>query len=140
MATVGTRSDMNLRSVEPEIGNIVRAALEAAPPWLDFAVISGRRRVEDQQLLWFKGRNRGGVIVKLELVVTYKDGIEKLSRHQSGRAVDIAAYEKGKITFDQREISARAGYIIGFAAARGIKLTGGVKWDWDVGHIESFSR
>lgn len=136
MATVGTRSDKNLRSIVPDIGAVIRAALEAAPPWLDFAVISGRRSVFDQQLLWFKGRNKGGTIVKLEEVVTYCDGIIKESNHQSGHAADIAAYENGKITFDEREVTARAGYIIGFALARGIVLTGGIKWDWDLGHLE----
>ena len=135
MAIVGTRSEKNLISVTPELGDIVRAALEAAPPWLDFAVISGRRSIEEQQALWSKGR-QGDVIIHPEEVVTYRDGIRKKSRHQFGQALDIVAYEEGSITWDQREVSARAGYVIGFAAARGIKLTGGAKWDWDLGHLE----
>lgn len=136
MATIGIRSSRNLDSVHSEIGAVVRAALEAAPPWLDFAVISGFRTVVEQGMLWDKGRDKHGEIIRLEEVVTYKDGTFKRSRHQSGRAVDIVAYEDGKITWDEREVAARAGYIIGFALARGIKLTGGIKWNWDLGHVE----
>lgn len=141
MAKIGERSQRNLDSVHPVLGDVVAAALQQAPAWLDFAVICGKRSSVEQQALWYKGRDYAGAVLKREEVVTYRDGINKKSNHQvqadgHAYAIDIVAYERGLMTWDERENAARAGYIIGFAAAQGIKLTGGVKWDWDLGHIE----
>jgi hypothetical protein len=123
-------------SVDPLLADAVRRALESAPKWLDFVVISGRRTAEQQHALWQKGRDADGGIVNLSEVVTYKDGIDQMSRHQFGNAVDIVAYEKGGITWGSRENFIRAAYVAGFAAARGVRLTGGFKWGWDPGHLE----
>jgi len=136
MAGVSKRSKKNLESVDPEIGDVVLAALKDAPIWLDFAVISGTRTAEEQAALFRKGRNEPGEIV------TYKDGYQRRSRHQpeppktKGEAIDIAAYKSGSITWDETETAAVAAYIIGYAKARGVDLTGGVEWGWDYGHIE----
>ena len=136
MATVGKRTARVIETVEPSLGGAIRRALEAAPDWLDFACTSGGRTETMQQALWSKGRDAKGDIVDESLVVTYKDGIEKLSRHQGGNAIDIVAYRGGKPTYDEHEGSLRAAYVMGFLAANGIETTGGVKWGWDQGHIE----
>jgi len=136
MAKVSARSRLNLDSVDPALGQVVLQALQAAPPWLDFAVISGRRTREEQQALWRTGRDASGMIVDTDAVVTFKDGINLRSRHQSGRAVDIVAYVDGQISWDPRDNEKCSAYVIGYAAARGIKLTGGIEWGWDHGHIE----
>lgn len=141
MATVGTRSKKCLDSVHPTLRDVVTEALLAAPPWLDFAVISGLRTAREQAALYSQGRDEHGNVVHPEKVVTHRDGVLKKSNHQAqadgeGHAIDIAAYENGKLTWDEAETAARAGYIVGFAASRGIKLAGGLKWDWDLGHIE----
>lgn len=135
MGKVSRRSEACLATVDPELADAVLCALLAAPKWLDFAVISGLRSAEEQRALWQKGRDENGGIISLARVVTYKDGLHQQSRHQFGRAVDIVAY-KGGITWDERENYIRAAYIAGFAAARGVRLTGGFKWGWDPGHIE----
>lgn len=136
MANVSSRSERCLQSVDPELGDVVRKALLAAPAWMDFGVISGLRTVDEQQALWKKGRDANGDIVDRDEVVTFKDGIHQKSRHQFGNAVDIAAYKDGRITWDRKITAIRAAYIIGFAAAHGVRLTGGAKWEWDEGHIE----
>lgn len=141
MATVGERTRRKLSTVHPTLRDIVTEALEQAPPWLDFAVTWGQRSTRQQQDLWFQGRDADGNIVDERKVVTYCDGIIKKSNHQAhddgqAYAIDIVAYENGKIVWDERETTARAAYIIGYAAARGIVITGGVKWDWDLGHLE----
>ena len=136
MATVSDRSRRNIESVDARLGDVVLAALEAAPAWLDFAVISGLRTAEEQQELWRKGRDELGNVVDRDAVVTFKDGIHQKSRHQSGRAVDIVAYVDGKISWKEEHNLRVASYVIGFAAARGVKLTGGAKWGWDHGHVE----
>lgn len=134
MATISGRSRQNLDSVHPELGLAVTQALRHAPGWLDFGVISGKRTVEEQQELFAKGRDADGNIVGD--VVTYADGLHKKSRHQSGRAIDIVAYVKGEVSWDEDEIAKRAAYILGFARAKGLRLTGGLYWGWDLGHLE----
>lgn len=136
MAQLGLKTKRILGTVDPELEAVVIAALLAAPPWLDFAVISGKRTASEQNALWEKGRDGFGTIVDKKKVVTYKDGYVKKSRHQGKKAIDIVAFVKGKPNWSKSALSAVAGYIIGFAAARGVGLTGGLKWNWDIGHIE----
>ena len=142
MATVGKRSAQCLETVEPDFAEAVTDSLIAAPDWLDFAVISGMRERSEQALLFQKGRDLDGNVIDSAAVVTWRDGVMRLSRHQDqdgdgyGEAIDIMAFVGGRGTFDEREIEKRAAYIIGFCAARGIKLDGGVRWGWDQGHLE----
>ncbi|MCP4900906.1 MAG: M15 family metallopeptidase [bacterium] len=136
MAGVSARSEKCLRSVDTELGDVVRRALQAAPAWLDFAVVSGLRTTEEQQALFRKGRDVNGTITDRRKIVTWKDGVIKKSRHQSGKAVDIVAYVDGVIDWSEKPNLAVAAYVIGFAAAHGVKLVGGVKWKWDYGHVE----
>jgi hypothetical protein len=142
MAKAGKQTRSVLKTVGPNMGEAILEALEAAPDWLDFSVISGRRTREEQQDLWFQGRNEDGDVVDADLVVTFLDGIILLSSHQDrdgtgyGEAVDIAAFVGGRPTWDKLEVVKRAAYIVGFLAARGITVTGGVKWGWDEGHLE----
>jgi len=136
MASVSQRSESCLQSVDPVLGDVVRQALIAAPPWLDFAVISGKRTAEEQRALWQKGRNANGDIVDASAVVTHKDGARKPSRHQTGKAVDIVAFRDGQISWKAEDNYIVAAYVAGFAAACGVRLTGGVRWRWDAGHLE----
>lgn len=135
MAKVGKRSADCLATVNNDLAWAIRLALEAAPVWLDFAVISGLRTVEEQRALWQKGRDVDGNTIDRSKVVTFKDGIHQRSRHQFGNAVDIVAYPDG-ISWNENDMRSCAAYIVGFAAARGIQLTGGIKWGWDFGHLE----
>lgn len=137
MARIGIRSNTCLDSVDCVLGGVVREALRDAPDWLDFGVISGRRSSAEQQALFAKGRDENGEVTDPDKVVTYRNGISTPSRHQSGEAVDIMAFlPSGRGTFDERQTEKRSAYIIGFAAARGVALVGGVKWGWDAGHLE----
>ena len=52
----------------------------------DCTVIYGMRTEAQQKALYAKGRTKPGNIV------TYKDGVNKKSKHQSGRAVDVVPY------------------------------------------------
>lgn len=136
MAKISARSEACLQSVNSRLADVVRRALEAAPDWLDFVVISGLRTAEEQRALFAKGRDEEGLIIDQSKVVTYKDGVNQRSRHQSGNAVDIVAYKKGGITWNERENYIRAAYVVGWAAAHGVRLTGGIKWGWDPFHLE----
>lgn len=139
MATIGKRSETCLESVKPVLRSVIRDALLAAPEWLDFAVICGKRTDEEQHARWLQGRDENGNVTDGRKIVTYHDGFEKRSKHQDGEAVDIVAYSHGNADWSEKATAARAAYIIGFAMARGIRLSGGVKWGWDFGHIEVLS-
>jgi LAS superfamily LD-carboxypeptidase LdcB len=52
----------------------------------DCTIISGLRTMKEQKDLYAKGRTDDGDIV------TYKDGIDRQSNHQSGMAVDAVPY------------------------------------------------
>ena len=52
----------------------------------DCSVVSGLRTTEEQQALYGKGRWLPGEIV------TFRDGIERRSNHQTGNAVDVIPY------------------------------------------------
>jgi len=52
----------------------------------DCTVICGMRTQEEQKELYAQGRYKPGNIV------TYKDGIERRSKHQVGLAVDVVPY------------------------------------------------
>ena len=142
MAKVGPRTERLLLTVEPEFADVVRHAMLAAPDWLDFAVVSGKRTTEEQQELFAQGRDENGEIVDQSLVTTYRDGVEVLSNHQDhdgngyGEAIDIVAFVNGRPDFREMFVMRVAAYVVGYAKARGLDLTGGVKWMWDVGHLE----
>ena len=55
----------------------------------DCSVVSGLRSLEEQQALYAKGRYAPGEIV------TFKDGIDRRSKHQTGQAVDVIPYPEG---------------------------------------------
>jgi len=140
MAKVGKRSQAKLNSVSKRLGDVVGDALWAAPGYLDFAVISGTRTAEEQALLYAIGRKETGA--RNVPTITNCDGYKKKSRHQppigqeKGQAVDIASFKGNTISWDDTDTAAVAAYVIGFAKAQGIDLTGGVAWGWDFGHIE----
>lgn len=142
MARVSRRSDEVLATVEPAFANALRDALVDAPDWMDFGYISGMRTEKEQAALFAKGRDRDGNVVDESQVVTWRDGVVRLSRHQDrdgngyGEAVDIMAFEGGRGSFDVEKVSTRAAYIVGYCAPRGIAVTGGVRWGWDQGHLE----
>jgi len=52
----------------------------------DCTVICGLRTQEEQQKLYAKGRYEPGNIV------TYKDGVDRRSKHQDGTAVDVVPW------------------------------------------------
>lgn len=76
----GSRSEENLLMVEKDTDRLCRLALEYTTQ--DFSIIDGFRTADEQSKLYSKG-------------VTELDGINKLSAHQSGLAIDIIPYASG---------------------------------------------
>ena len=70
------------------------------------------------------------------------DGYTKLSKHQSGRAVDIFAYLHGKASWDKEHLAIIAGVVLSVANQKGIPIRWGGTFGsddfkgWDYPHFE----
>jgi signal peptidase I len=82
MAKFSKTSLDRLATVHPDLQTLFHKVIES---W-DCTIVSGFRTDEEQQELYARGRTEDGDIV------TYKDGIVKKSKHQSGLAVDAVPY------------------------------------------------
>ena len=91
----------------------------------DCTVVSGLRTQEEQQELYAQGRTKDGNII------TYKDGIERRSKHQEGLAVDVVPYPE---MYDVEALRDFGNFVKGVAAVlRGSGvITHDVSWggDW----------
>lgn len=140
MPQFGKRSLKQINTVHQDLATILHYAIQV----YDFSVISGKRTAEEQFNLFKKGRVKIGdswVITDRSKVVTYKDGINSKSNHQSGRAVDLMPYPSGYK--DQKEFFQLAGVIKGVAGI--LKKYGSIEheiewgydlWSWDEGHFQ----
>lgn len=97
--------------------------------WFDCTVIYGHRTREEQARLYAQGRTAPGKIV------TQKDGVEKLSKHQGeggeppSLAVDVVPYPVD--WQDEERMVYFAGFVIGVAKMKGIAVRWGGDWDSD---------
>ena len=89
MNTPAYRTAQTLAGVQPEVAMRVARVLERlATSGHQCVAYSGRRTLQQQQILYAQGRTRPGPIV------TNCDGIKRVSPHQDGRAVDCAWWER----------------------------------------------
>ena len=135
MPYYGNKSSINLNTAETDLVVLFNEVIKE----FDNSIIYGHRSAELQFELFKKGRreNANGewVIINKKKVVTFKDGIKKLSRHNKvpSEAVDAAPYP---IDWDDTN---RMYYFAGFvmATAKSLKregrMTDDITWggDWD---------
>ncbi|WP_271311779.1 M15 family metallopeptidase [Yersinia intermedia] len=109
-----TRSENNLKGVNPALVKVVRRALELST--VDFIVIEGLRTVERQQQLYAQGRTTAGKIVTWTMK----------SKHIDGNAVDLLP-----VTGWDNLASFKAVSKAMFQAASelGVKITWGADWN-----------
>lgn len=110
---------------------------------IDFSVVRGLATPEEQFEIFKKGRAViGQKWVITGDVVTYKDGYEKLSRHQSGEAIDLIPYPGGW-SASKESFFHLAGAIK--ATAFLLKKYGDIEhdiewgfdlWGWDMAHFQ----
>lgn len=112
----GSTSLARLESCDPKLQVIMRAAI--AQGLIDMTVTEGHRDQETQDRYFREGKSR----------VQFPNG-----KHNSrpSRAVDIAPYINGKLSYDQRHCCYMAGLIMGIARSLGVKLRWGGNWDQD---------
>lgn len=101
------RSLDKLSHVDPRLQAVVKRALEITT--VDFVVVQGKRTLDEQRALFGKGRSVAQLVAKsfsAPLAVRYSSPNEAKvtwtmnSNHLSGRAVDLAAYVNGTISWD----------------------------------------
>lgn len=87
---------------------------------LDFCIINngGYRTAELQNKLYKKGNSEC-------------DGYEKLSKHQSGLAVDLIPWINGKPTWDKISCFYLAGAFMAYCKRMDIPITSGADWNGD---------
>lgn len=84
MNKISKRSLDNLKNVDPRLCIVIGMILAEAK--VDFTITSGFRSVVEQQDLYAQGRTKEGSIV------THKNGTDKKSYHQTGKAIDFIPY------------------------------------------------
>jgi peptidoglycan L-alanyl-D-glutamate endopeptidase CwlK len=82
MPEFSDKSLKRLSTVHPDLQTLFQTVIKHR----DCTVTSGLRTQEEQAALYAKGRTEPGDIV------TYMDGVNRRSRHQTGLAVDVCPY------------------------------------------------
>lgn len=134
MFRFSTTSEKRLAYVAPIILQILDDALEISK--VDFGIpeFGGLRSAKEQNHLYKRG-------------VSKCDGYEKLSYHQSGKAIDFYAFVDGKASWQGDHLAMVACAILQAATKYNVEAKwgglwkagsekNGVQYGWDAGHIE----
>lgn len=125
------RSRERLQGVEEELAELMEEAIKESP--IDFMIVDGLRTKEQQMELYAQGRTKPGKIV------TKVDGVKRLSKHQTGKAVDICPWVNGKLDWnDPEKFKTIANHIKNVAEELAIDVIWGGDWkgSWDKPHFE----
>ena len=118
-----TFSDSSLNrmsGLHTDLKRLLFLVLKRSPIDFGIAWYGGFRTVEMQKELFNKKPK-----------VTSKDGVIKKSKHQSGLAVDLMPYVKGKTTPSKENYLILAGVMFACANELDLKLRSGMDWDMD---------
>lgn len=143
MPKFGKRSKKRLATCH----EIIQIIMNEAIKYMDFTIIHGHRTPDEQFEIFKQGRslNEQGiwVIVNQDDVRTYKDGTEKLSKHnyEPSLAVDVAPWPS--LWANKKKMLELGGVIktIQLQLYEAGKIDTLLKWgtdlwDWDEGHWE----
>ncbi len=118
------RSLEKLNTVDPRLQLLANEVLKISP--FDFAITCGYRTQQEQMQMYVKKLSKC-------------DGIEKKSKHQEGKAIDIMVYdEQGIGTWEEKYYYQMAGIFKSVANRLNIRIRCGVdfKGFFDGPHIE----
>ena len=131
MPSFSKKSASILETCHPKLQQVFNEVVKT----FDCTIISGHRPPEEQFKLFQKGRIKDDLgnwlIVKREDVVTYKDGYEKLSKHnyRPSLAVDVVPYP---VEWDNKDrMIYFAGFVKGVSEKLGFEIVWGGDWDAD---------
>ncbi len=109
MFKFGERSLKNLEGVHPDLKMLMLQSIENSPH--DFAITEGVRSPERQRELYAQGKS-----------------LTLLSRHLTGKAVDIMVYVNGKGTWELKYYKEVTDHIKNKAKELGIEIICGIDW------------
>lgn len=143
MPKFGKRSKKRLATCH----EIIQIIMNEAIKYMDFTIIHGHRTPDEQFEIFKQGRslNEQGiwVIVNQDDVRTYKDGTEKLSKHnyEPSLAVDVAPWpslwaNKKKMLELGGVIKTVQQQLLDAEKIDKLLKWGSDLWDWDEGHYE----
>lgn len=107
-----------MNGVDELLVSILYEALKSSPVDFGIAWKGGLRDAEEQYDLYLDGKS-------------YKDGYNKKSKHQTGKAIDVLPYVKGEPTTDSMYYYILIGVIMTTARRMEVKLRSGADWDMD---------
>lgn len=109
------RSYNRLKGVDSRLVRLVELAIQRTP--IDFGVgyLGGYRTSEEQNNLFVSGYSK-------------KDGYLKMSKHQTGEAVDLICFVGSDVVDDERMLWQVAGVMFSCASELGIKIRWGGNW------------
>lgn len=123
MYVLGKESRMVLDTVAIELRVLMKEAIKDSPH--DFKITEGYRSLARQQKLYRQGREKGDV----RPIVTKADGVWTKSKHQEGKAVDIAIWENGTLNWNTKKLMEVRKHVLETAVKLGIKIGKTIKWD-----------
>ena len=131
MFVFGRKSLENREGVDQRLIEIDDLALEISTIDFGHPRFSGLRTLQDQQALFESGNSKC-------------DGIDKKSKHQSGRALDFYAFVEGEATWEKTYMAMIGAAYLQSACMLGYKISWGGFWQdspgqmfgWDMGHVE----
>ena len=120
MYKLGEKSLENLKGVNPILIEILERALEISSTrvdGVDFTIIStaGIRTPEQQNRLFKEG-------------VSKADGYNKISKHQTGDALDVVPFVNGRASWDEKELLKVAVCMLQASKELGYNLKWGGFW------------
>lgn len=110
------RSLQRAEGVDPRLINLIMLAIKRTP--IDFGVAyqGGKRTAEEQNELFKGGFSKC-------------DGYEKLSKHQSGNAIDLIVFVGNKVVDNKEMLCVIAGVMFACAKELNIKIRWGLMWN-----------
>jgi peptidoglycan L-alanyl-D-glutamate endopeptidase CwlK len=110
----GKRSEMKMEGVEPTLIQVARVALPKSP--IDFGITCGLRSQHEQNQLLAQGKTQ-----------------VRHSRHQDGMAIDVVAYENGKVSWKLKHYITIADAFAEACKELNMELRWGAGWPFYLG-------
>lgn len=139
--SLGSNSLKVLGTVDPKMQAVVKKAIGISE--VDFAVVQGKRTLEEQQKLYGQGRTAtelkaAGVPEKFAQPTKPKVTWTLKSNHLSGEAVDLAPYLNGKLDWDDNNKKGLWPKIASAMKHAAIEL--GIRIEWGGDWIKTVDR
>jgi len=125
MFKLSNSSKQRREGIDPRLIEISDLAIQISVVDFGHPADSGKRTAERQNELFVAGKSKC-------------DGYKKLSRHQSGKALDFYAFVNGKASWDTEHLAMVAAAFLQAASILGYKLKWGGLWKSfkDYPHVE----